>query len=305
VTYFEDIDAVNSLVKAIRVDGDGVQVWGTSPVTMATTISDKGHCAADVNNIGQVIDVWYDDRIDYDNDIYLQNVNPDGSFGAYSVTAVSIEMIPDNPPVVVPAGGSFTYTGILTNNTDELQVTDVAVLLRIPAGHYYGPLMRYNNVHLNPGQTVSIAGITQNVPGYAPLGVYDYIAGCGDYPGTVVDTVSFQFTVTAPAAGGVGDWSLDGWFEENIRPVNYQLHANYPNPFNAATSISFDLAAAGDVSLKVYNLSGQLVEILLDGRMDAGSHVVNWDASSYSSGIYFYRLTAGDSSKTRRMTLVK
>lgn len=83
------------------------------------------------------------------------------------------------------------------------------------------------------------------------------------------------------------------------------LLPNYPNPFNATTTIPFDINASGNVSIKVYNLSGQLVAILVDGFIDAGYHNVKWDASSYSSGIYFYKLQTGDFVTTKKMNLVK
>ncbi len=68
---------------------------------------------------------------------------------------------------------------------------------------------------------------------------------------------------------------------------------------------TFDLADDGDASLKVYNLAGQLVETLVDGHVSMGRHNINWDASTYSSGIYFYRLRIADKSLTKRMTLLK
>jgi len=92
---------------------------------------------------------------------------------------------------------------------------------------------------------------------------------------------------------------------EAILPTVTELHQNYPNPFNANTNISFDLAVAGNVSLNVYDITGRLVVTLLDGHKDAGNHVVVWDASSVSSGVYFYKLTAGDYTATKSMNLLK
>ena len=103
-------------------------------------------------------------------------------------------------------------------------------------------------------------------------------------------------------------WANAGWGErENLAlnlPMITTLDRNYPNPFNATTNISFNIATEGNVSLQIYNLAGQLVEILIDSPMEAGYHSVNWDASAYSSGIYFYKLTAGDYVTTRKMNLV-
>jgi hypothetical protein len=88
-------------------------------------------------------------------------------------------------------------------------------------------------------------------------------------------------------------------------PTVTSLAQNYPNPFNAKTNISFSLAEAGNVSLNVYDITGRLVTTLVDGQMDAGQHVVAWDGSSVSSGVYFYKLTAGDYSATKSMNLLK
>ncbi|MFQ5870433.1 MAG: T9SS type A sorting domain-containing protein, partial [Candidatus Zixiibacteriota bacterium] len=79
----------------------------------------------------------------------------------------------------------------------------------------------------------------------------------------------------------------------------------YPNPFNAVTNISYSLAEAGNVSLKVYDISGRLVETLVNGPREAGEHIVTWDASKVSSGVYFYKLSAGDYTLTKKMNLLR
>jgi hypothetical protein len=92
---------------------------------------------------------------------------------------------------------------------------------------------------------------------------------------------------------------------ELIPPMVTTLHQNYPNPFNATTDISFSLAEGSDVSLKVYDLTGRVVTTLVRGQMGRGEHVIGWDASEVSSGVYFYKLTAGDYSEAKRMMLIK
>jgi hypothetical protein len=93
--------------------------------------------------------------------------------------------------------------------------------------------------------------------------------------------------------------------EPGVNPQDYKLSQNYPNPFNPTTNIKFELPSAGDVNLSVYNILGQKVSTILDKRMSAGSHVVGFNASSLSSGVYIYRLEAGDVVKQKRMTLIK
>ncbi|MCP4631955.1 MAG: T9SS type A sorting domain-containing protein [candidate division Zixibacteria bacterium] len=104
-------------------------------------------------------------------------------------------------------------------------------------------------------------------------------------------------------------WIGSEWLERKDNDINVPtistLTQNFPNPFNATTGIPFDLAQSGHVSLEVYNLSGQLVETLIDGQMSDGSHIINWDASTISSGIYFYKLITEGKTFTKRMSLLK
>jgi hypothetical protein len=89
-------------------------------------------------------------------------------------------------------------------------------------------------------------------------------------------------------------------------PLSYQLMQNYPNPFNPVTAIGYQLSAVSQVELSIYNLIGQKVATLVSERQNAGSHQVEWDASGFSSGIYFYRLqTDGGFVQTRKLMLIK
>jgi len=96
-----------------------------------------------------------------------------------------------------------------------------------------------------------------------------------------------------------------GIAEEVGKPVHFSLSQNYPNPFNASTSISFALPQPGDVRLVVYDLLGRQVETILDESRPAGHHQIIYDASSLSSGVYFYQIKTGDLSETKRMLLLK
>ena len=78
-----------------------------------------------------------------------------------------------------------------------------------------------------------------------------------------------------------------------------------PNPFNPVTEIQFALPEVASVKLSVYNLLGQEVAVLVDRNLDAGYHSAQWDASDFASGIYMYRLQAGDFVDTRKMILIK
>ena len=93
-------------------------------------------------------------------------------------------------------------------------------------------------------------------------------------------------------------------------PSKFDLSQNYPNPFNPTTSIRFELPKNSDVTLEVYNIMGQMVRQLVDSKIEAGYHTVNWNGLNESgvrvgSGVYYYRLVAGDYVSIKKMVLLK
>ena len=90
-----------------------------------------------------------------------------------------------------------------------------------------------------------------------------------------------------------------------VLPASFALEQNYPNPFNPITAIQFSLPYDSSVRLVIYNVKGEVVKVLADGAMSAGTHSVQWDARSASSGVYFYRIEAPGFTETRKMTMLK
>jgi len=88
-------------------------------------------------------------------------------------------------------------------------------------------------------------------------------------------------------------------------PNRVALKQNFPNPFNPATQIVYELPQQSEVQLSVYDIAGRRIATLVNGNVQAGVHTVNFDASSLSSGVYIYRLETAQSTVTRRMTLIK
>ncbi len=94
---------------------------------------------------------------------------------------------------------------------------------------------------------------------------------------------------------------------ENRRnmPLDFALAPAYPNPFNASTTIQYDLPSESEVRIEIYDLLGRKIETLAAGLQPAGSHSVVWDAEDLSSGVYFYRIEAGDYQETRKCVLLR
>ena len=111
---------------------------------------------------------------------------------------------------------------------------------------------------------------------------------------------------------GAGDMGTPGESNSGIAvrtskplPAQFELHHNYPNPFNAVTVIPFTTGQSGDVRISVHDLHGREMVVLVAGRMVSGSHKVKWDGSGYPSGLYFCKLDAGEGSVTRKLLLLK
>jgi hypothetical protein len=88
-------------------------------------------------------------------------------------------------------------------------------------------------------------------------------------------------------------------------PIKFSLSQNYPNPFNPITNIEYRIANSEFVNLKVYNVLGQKVATLVNRKQQAGSYIVEWDASGIASGVYYYRLVAGEFVDTKKLVLLK
>ena len=119
-----------------------------------------------------------------------------------------------------------------------------------------------------------------------------------------------KIRLTDPVSGSVISSSGTFTIESVVAVASHTPHAftlsqNSPNPFNPVTSIPFTLGHESHVSLSVYNIAGEKVTELAEGRFPAGAHNVSWDASEFASGVYFYRIVTGDFIETRKMMLVK
>ena len=127
----------------------------------------------------------------------------------------------------------------------------------------------------------------------------------------VVFSFAMAGTNLFAGTGGKGVWRRPLSELTSVRlssealPARLTLDQNYPNPFNPATTISFSLPSASFVSLKVFDALGEEVSVLLAEVLPAGTYAQQWNATGLASGVYFYRLRAGDVVQTRRMLLLR
>jgi len=200
-----------------------------------------------------------------------------------------VELYPPETPIVIPPeGGAFTYDRWVFNPCDDTLIVDLWSYLYVLGDGRSGPFDQHSDRFIPPHDSLGENNISGYVSGLKPAGDYTLVCYIGDYPSGIIDSSYFYFSKEVPPP-----------------PRNYALSQNYPNPFNATTMVNYQLPVDGYVKLEVYNMLGQKVATLVDSRQQTGYRSVTWDASNISSGLYFYKLTAGDFTETRRMMLVK
>jgi protocatechuate 3,4-dioxygenase beta subunit len=182
-------------------------------------------------------------------------------------------------------------------------------------------------VHLSSGSASTMAGaivyaIRNNVAaGFAITDVKGKYSIDGIAPGTYTvtvdrlgytETASKTGTVTYSATGNPGNAVVDLAMTPTsvgqtapVQPGQFTLTQNYPNPFNPSTMIRYTLQVSGRVAVRVYNMLGQLVATLVDGNQSAGAYEVTFNASTLSSGVYFYRIESGSFTAVKKMMLLK
>ncbi|TKJ41226.1 hypothetical protein CEE37_06055 [candidate division LCP-89 bacterium B3_LCP] len=233
------------------------------------------------------------------------------SLGAPDVT---VTMTPIGAPIVLPAvGGTFDYNIAVTNNESSAVPMDVWVMVQLPNSVWYGPVLGPVNITLPATVTID-RDRQQSVPGSAPTGTYNYEGRVGYYPDAVWHSDSFTFEKSSTGDGAIiEEWLNTGESFEDLMnqmaaesvPDVFSLGQNYPNPFNPSTTINFNLPQMVKVNLSVYDVSGRLVATVVDGYRQAGSHEVTFDGYGLASGMYIYRIHAGDFIASGKMVMIK
>jgi len=197
-----------------------------------------------------------------------------------------------------PEGGVF----ISTNNGDNWAVTGYSFLNETDSVVTAIGISSANDIFMG---TFGLGALYSTNNGNSwieinsglPLGslIYSFIVNIEGY--ILVGTSMGIFRSLAPVVS-IEDITFD-------RPISFSLDQNYPNPFNPTTTIAFDLPKTSKVMLKIFNILGEEVTTLLSASLLSGSYKYEWDASGLASGVYLYRLQAGDYVETRKMILMR
>jgi hypothetical protein len=132
-----------------------------------------------------------------------------------------------------------------------------------------------------------------------------------------IKDIGFEFDIEREAVSGkrdtlifrITDANGSNWNKEIVleysKPLVFSLSQNYPNPFNPSTMINYQIPMNSEVSLKIYDILGKEVSTLVNEKKDAGFYEIKFDGSQFASGVYIYRMIAGDFIQTKKLMLLK
>jgi hypothetical protein len=209
------------------------------------------------------------------------------------------------------ANGSIFKPGSCAGQTTWSVTLKDTVGLNTPFNYTITPRDKYYNINstvLNFGYVSSNQG-TNFDAGSNPMiftGPVTYNASQSVATNNLIIYVSDgTSTLLGQSKAIVAKAGVTGVEQNNSLPTAYSLLQNYPNPFNPSTTIEFGLPNASNVTLKVYNMLGEEVASVVNQTMTAGYHTVVFDASKLASGMYIYRIVAGNFIQVKKMTMLK
>ncbi len=232
------------------------------------------------------------DRFAYDGNLSMRNADPQ----AKSITVSTILIIDST------AEKTYTISDCALTQNDSMRFAkagdDDYRIVNVGPPKTYGLRIEHgsataNRLFIQP--TVSLSATSSHiiVPNWNKL--YEPIRIYIDHGnnGTIDDSILVQNTVDVEERGELGV------------PKEFGLGQNYPNPFNPETQIEFSLPTRQRVTLRIFDVLGRQVRVLLDEVREAGNHRVVFDGTALSSGVYFYQLRAGDRMQVRKMLLIR
>lgn len=332
-------------IYAQRIDSSGIVQWeiGGITISMAQNHQESPYIIND--GAGGGIIAWEDYRDGGSGDIYAQRVPSNGILGAPTIifsvekgwNLISIPLVVSDygklnlfPTSITNAysyNGTYTISDTLKNGigywlkfsaVQNLSLEGLPILLDtitvVEGWNLIGSIT-------TPISTSSISSIP---PGSVMSKFFSYSGGYSttdtiypgkgywvkaDQSGSIILSLSSSMSVSArikivptdelppsPPTSNLRDWGLS---------AEFTLEQNFPNPFNPTTAIQFVVPEKAHVQLQIFNVLGQVVATPVDGEEESGYKSVQWDASTLTSGVYFYRMTAGTFIETRKMLLIR
>ncbi len=271
-----------------------------------------------------------------ENNAYCLDLTSDGNYviGGYSYFSGSIEDFMwaklSEPQTIAPIttsqfplrlspnGGRFSFNLAIANNSVNPLSVDLCLSVTHQTTGFSYPLYTRSRVPLPIGGYYNRRDIWLNVPGAAPAGYYYLncsLCESGTWRLAGEDCIKFEKRAFADSEStSPGGWGIIGMEDFPVADTlpkflvpssQFSVFNSSPNPFNPETALSYQLQAASNVELAIYDIAGREVAVLAEGFYPTGTHQAVWDASSMASGVYFARLQVGDEVATTKLLLVK
>ncbi len=260
---------------------------------------------AEVTNLGNQAQSW----------IYISIGNAFLNYGTESQEN-SISSISKNIPAVKGFVLPLTIGSSWTNDyvtIDSNIFTSSPPIVNVDSVHEEDTVDAYGNMKLPGGITVPALRIKKDIRYYVKASNYYSRLIVYNYLSTNGTGVTVSADTTSPDTGVVKVVGItyvisdltDVKQAHNTIPENFNLEQNYPNPFNPSTTINYEIPQSSLVSIKVYDDLGREVATLVNGQKSTGNYTVEFNASNLASGIYFYRMQAGNFLSTKKLILLK
>lgn len=282
-----------------KIDLNGNHIWSYPGVSSLTI----GDCEGD--DFGNTYLVYGEYVMNGGTE--LKKISPTGSLiwsNVYNLAGFRVEVGSDNKPVVCgfPNQNSFGSSFIKVDSNGNLVWSNPDADSTFALMLHAKLIMDQNdNIYLAAGTLTEMAVCKVNNDGTSAWTV----TTPGSYANDIVIGSDNNVYVVGGNTAKINQGGVTSLSDDKLTPDGFILAQNYPNPFNPSTTISFSIPSAGFTSLKVYDILGDEVATLVNEEKSAGEYDITFDASTFTSGVYLYRLSAGSFTEVKKMILVK
>jgi len=260
--------------------------------------------------------------------LYNLQVSADSNFNSFVINEVNLETSGYQIPFYLSPGSSYYWRVCSANDFGYSSFSSrfrftvsptalIAPLLISPANNSIGqtqtPTLRWNRISNAISYNAQLAiDLNFNNIIYSASNITDTAHIIE--PGTLAINTFYYWRVRASNSAGFGPYSEVWKFKtlfvgvnqiSELIPTSYKLYYNYPNPFNPTTKIKFDLPKSSFVKINVFDITGRMISELANTNLQAGSYETEFNGGNISSGIYYYRIEAGNFVETKKMILIK
>jgi len=134
---------------------------------------------------------------------------------------------------------------------------------------------------------------------------FEFTKGIGISNHNYYEIYGWDQNLKGAVINGIEYGNLNKIYQSNNPPHRFRLHPNFPNPFNADTKIKYEILKPGNVTIQIFDITGNIIEIIRDSRQETGQYTINWNASNYSTGIYIIQLQVEEFTQSIKCLLLK